>query len=164
MNKVVLVGHLAKDPVARVTKNGNEQSTFSIGVNDFKSFEESYFFNCTAWNSTAKYINNNLVKGQLVAVDGRLINRSYLNSENRKVYITEVVVDSIKAYGTIKKNQNNVENSFVQSEPQTQSMNNLNFSNNEIINNEIVYDVNSILNSTSNDDLEDDELVDWGSN
>lgn len=166
MNKVVLIGYLAKDPVQRITRNGVEQSSFSIGVNDFKNFEETYFFNCVAWNTTAKYINSNLIKGQLVAIDGRLITRSYLNAENKKVYITEITVDSIKAYGTIKKSQTNSENNFIQNNFEPQSINNSNVINNNINENAPIYDVNNILNSSSTDDLEDDNdiLIDWGSN
>lgn len=104
MNRVFLVGYLSKNPESRQTQKGLDQSNFSIGVNDLKRWEDSYFFNCVAWGQVAKYINDNIVKGQLVTIDGRLTQRSYTNNEGKNVNITEIIVDNIKTLGSNKKN------------------------------------------------------------
>lgn len=102
MNKVFLNGYLAADPKQRITSKGFEQSLFSIGVTDVSNFNQSYFFPCVAWNNQAKFINSNLKKGSFVSIDGRLTRRSYVDSEGKNVYITEVVVDNLKTYGNIR--------------------------------------------------------------
>lgn len=107
MNRVFLIGYLVRNPESRQTQKGIEQSNFSIGVNDIKRWEDSYFFNCVAWGQVAKYINENIIKGQLVTIDGRLTQRSYTNSENKNVNITEIIVDNIKTLGSNKKNNEN---------------------------------------------------------
>lgn len=108
MNKVILLGHLTNDPEQKTfnSKDGTEQtmSKFSIGVNDSRSWNQSFFFNCIAWGQIAEYINNNLHKGDFVSIDGRITNRNYINAEGKKIYITEVVADAIKNYGSKKNN------------------------------------------------------------
>ncbi len=103
MNKVVLLGFLAQDPVGKEFPEKNlVTSNFSVAVTDSRNYNQSYFFNCVAWNQTADYVNSNLHKGDFVAVDGRLTNRSYINKAGAKVYVTEVVVETIRNYGSRK--------------------------------------------------------------
>ncbi|MBR2858003.1 single-stranded DNA-binding protein, partial [bacterium] len=71
-----------------------------------KNYEDRYFFNCVAWSQQAKYINDNLKKGTFVAVDGRLIKRSYVNSEGKTIYVVEIIVDSIKNYSSVNSTKN----------------------------------------------------------
>lgn len=104
MNKVFLIGYLTKNPEPRQTQKGMDQSNFSIAVNDLKRWEDTYFFNCVAWGQVAKYINDNVIKGQLVTIDGRLTQRSYVNNENRNITINEIIVENIKTLGSNKKN------------------------------------------------------------
>ncbi len=109
MNKVLLLGYLASEPEIKnfESKTNNEETTLakvSIAVNDNKNRNISYFINCVAWNQNAQYIGEKLHKGDFVAIDGRLTNRNYVNSEGKKVYITEVQIDSIRNYGSKKIN------------------------------------------------------------
>lgn len=106
MNKVFLNGYLSTDPVKKITNTGKELSTFNIAVSDLKNYEDRYFFNCVAWSQQAKYINDNLKKGTFVAVDGRLIKRSYVNSEGKTIYVVEIIVDSIKNYSSVNSTKN----------------------------------------------------------
>lgn len=114
MNKVLLLGYLSNEPETRVfeAKNGNEESMLAkvtIAVSDIRNRNVSYFINCVAWNQIAQYISEKLHKGDFVAIDGRLTNRNYINNEGKKVYITEVSIDSIRNYGS-KKNSSSDEN------------------------------------------------------
>lgn len=102
MNRVFLSGFLAADPKQNFTSKGHEQSLFSVGVNDAKNYNESYFIPCVAWNKVAKFINEHLKKGSLVVIDGRLVRRSYTDSNNKNVYVMEIQVDSIKSFLTKK--------------------------------------------------------------
>lgn len=120
MNKVILLGYLSSEPETKVfeSKINNDESIlvrFSVGVNDIKNRDISYFINCVSWNQTAQYISDKLHKGDFVSIEGRLTNRSYVNNEGKKVYLTEIVVDSIRNYGS-KKNTDDVENDANKSE------------------------------------------------
>ena len=96
MNKVFMVGRLAQDPQQFVTQNGITQSRISVASSDNWNKNETYFFPCVAWQSTANFINSYLHKGDLVAIDGKLIRRSYVSKEGKTVYVVEVVIESIK--------------------------------------------------------------------
>lgn len=100
MNKVFMVGRLSQDPQQFVTQNGITQSRISIACNDSWNKNETYFFPCVAWQTTANFINSYLHKGDLVAIDGKLIRRSYVSKEGKTVYVVEVVVESIKPLST----------------------------------------------------------------
>lgn len=102
MNKVFVVGRLASDPQQFVTQNGITQSRVSIATSDNWNKNETYFFPCVAWQSTANFINTYLKKGDLVAIDGKLIRRSYLSKEGKTVYVIEIVIESIKPFGSNK--------------------------------------------------------------
>lgn len=114
MNKVILLGYLAAEPEVRHfdAKNGSEESILArinIAVNDMRNRNVSYFINCVAWNQTAQYIGEKLHKGDFVAVDGRLVNRNYVNKEGKKVYVTEVSIDAIRNYGSKKQDASTIE-------------------------------------------------------
>lgn len=111
MNKVFMVGRLAQDPQQFVTQNGITQSRISVASSDNWNKNETYFFPCVAWQSTANFINSYLHKGDLVAIDGKLIRRSYLSKEGKTMYIVEVVIESIKPLYT-KSNDSNIPSSL----------------------------------------------------
>ena len=108
MNKVFMVGRLAQDPQQFVTQNGITQSRISIASSDNWNKNETYFFPCVAWQSTANFINSYLHKGDLVAVDGKLIRRSYVSKEGKTVYVIEVVIESIKPLSSKNANVDSI--------------------------------------------------------
>lgn len=100
INRVVLVGRLTKDPDLRYTPNGIPVATFTLAVNrPFTSQSgerEADFIQCVVWRKQAENVANFLKKGSLVGVDGRIQTRNYENQEGRRVYVTEVVADSVQ--------------------------------------------------------------------
>ena len=96
MNKVILMGRLARDPELRSTPNGVSVCTFSLAVSRrFKNANGEYeadFINCVAWRQTAEFISKNFVKGRMLGVAGSLQTRSY-DKDGQKRYVTEVSVD-----------------------------------------------------------------------
>ncbi|MDP4467978.1 single-stranded DNA-binding protein [Staphylococcus hyicus] len=100
LNRVVLVGRLTKDPEFRTTPSGVDVSTFTLAVNrNFKSKDgeqQADFINCVVFRKQAENVKNYLSKGSLAGVDGRLQSRSYENKEGQRVYVTEVVCDSVQ--------------------------------------------------------------------
>lgn len=98
INRVVLVGRLTKDP--NFMENQVAVANFTVAVNrSFKNKsgeQEADFFNIVTFRKQAENVNNYLSKGSLVGIDGRLQSRSYENKEGQRVFVTEVVADSVQ--------------------------------------------------------------------
>ena len=125
LNRVVLVGRLTKDPEFRTTQNGVSVATFTLAVNrNFKNKngeQQADFINVVVFRQQAENVNNYLSKGNLAGVDGRIQSRSYENKEGQRVYVTEVLADSVQ-FLEPKNNQSN--NQPQQQSGQAQSGNN----------------------------------------
>ena len=110
INRVVLTGHLTKDPELKTTQSGLSVVQFVIGVQRRFVREdggrEADFISCVAWRKTAENIAKYFKKGQLIGVDGRIQTRSYDNRDGQRVYVTEVVVDNF-AFLSSQKGQGN---------------------------------------------------------
>ncbi|MBS4175207.1 single-stranded DNA-binding protein [Bacillus sp. FJAT-49736] len=100
MNRVVLVGRLTKDPELRYTPSGVAVATFTLAVNrtytNQQGEREADFINCVIWRKPAENVANFLKKGSLAGVDGRLQTRNYEGQDGRRVYVTEVVAESVQ--------------------------------------------------------------------
>lgn len=100
-NKVVLIGRLTKDPELRYTTNNIPVCSFTLAVN--RPFQSSTnndrnadFFNCTAWRKQAENVAKYVNKGSMVAIEGRLQTRDYMDEKiNARRYVTEIVCDSV---------------------------------------------------------------------
>ena len=58
--------------------------------------KEADFIRIVTWGKLAEICANNLTKGRLVGVDGRLQIRSYEGQDGQRKYITEVVAETVK--------------------------------------------------------------------
>lgn len=111
INRVVLVGRLTKDPETRVSQNNIAVTTFTLAVNrPFTSKNgnnEADFISCITFRKQAENVSQYLSKGSLAGIDGRLQTRNYENKEGQRVYVTEVVCESVQFLEPKKNNQNN---------------------------------------------------------
>ncbi|MFT8872805.1 MAG: single-stranded DNA-binding protein [Sporolactobacillus sp.] len=100
INRVVLVGRLTKNPELRYTPNGVAVTSFTLAVDrpfsNQQGEREADFIPVVVWRRQAENAANFLTKGSLAGVDGRVQTRNYENSEGRRVYVTEVVADSVQ--------------------------------------------------------------------
>ncbi|EGK6887745.1 single-stranded DNA-binding protein [Listeria monocytogenes] len=100
MNRVVLVGRLTKDPELRYTPAGVAVATFTLAVNrPFKNGQgeqEADFIQCVVWRKPAENVANFLKKGSLTGVDGRVQTRNYEGNDGKRVYVTEIVAESVQ--------------------------------------------------------------------
>jgi single-strand DNA-binding protein len=101
INRVVLVGRLTRDPELRKTTSGMSVASFTVAIDNPTSKDNqertTSFIPCTAWGQRADYITKYAFKGSLVAVDGRLNQRSYDSKDGRKVQVIEVVCDNVNS-------------------------------------------------------------------
>jgi single-strand DNA-binding protein len=76
--KLVVVGHLGRDPEMRYTQDGTPVTNFSVATSrrwnnpDGSQGEETAWFRVTAWRRLAETCNQYLQKGRLVLVEGEL--------------------------------------------------------------------------------------------
>ncbi|MBC1417939.1 single-stranded DNA-binding protein [Listeria fleischmannii] len=100
MNRVILVGRLTKDPELRYTPAGVAIATFTLAVNrtftNQQGEREADFINCVVWRKPAENVANFLKKGSLAGVDGRVQTRNYEGQDGKRVYVTEVVAESVQ--------------------------------------------------------------------
>ena len=103
INHVTLVGRLTKDPELRYTQEGAAVANVTLAVSrNFRNAAgeiETDFVNCSLWRKTAENTANYCRKGSVVGVSGRIQSRNYENQEGRRVYVTEVVAESVKFLG-----------------------------------------------------------------
>ncbi|OIJ17012.1 single-stranded DNA-binding protein [Anaerobacillus alkalilacustris] len=100
LNRVVLVGRLTRDPELRYTPNGIAVASITLAVNrpfsNQQGNREADFINVVIWRKQAENVANYLRKGSLAGIDGRLQTRNYENNEGKKVFIMEVVADTVQ--------------------------------------------------------------------
>lgn len=109
INRVILVGRLTKDPEYRQTPSGVSVATFTLAVNrtftNSQGEREADFINIVVFRKQAENVSKYLSKGSLAGVDGRIQSRSYENNEGRRVFVTEVVADSVQFMDSKGSNQ-----------------------------------------------------------
>lgn len=99
INKVILVGRLTKDPVLRKTQAGTSVTSFTVACSRRVGADkepQTDFINCVAWNRTADLVQTYVRKGNLVGVEGRIQTRNYDDEQGKKVYVTEVLCESVQ--------------------------------------------------------------------
>ncbi len=97
MNKVILIGNLARDPELRTTASGVSVCNFTIAVNrrfaNQQGVREADFINCVAWRQQGEFVSKYFQKGKKIGIVGALQVRSYEAQDGQKRYVTEVMVD-----------------------------------------------------------------------
>jgi single-strand DNA-binding protein len=100
VNRVVLIGRLTRDPnELRTSPSGVSVTSFTVAVDNRFSKQENNkadFIPVVVFNKTAEFICNYARKGALVAVEGRLQQRTYQNKENQTVNVLEVVAENVQ--------------------------------------------------------------------
>lgn len=107
INNVTLVGRLTKDIEIRKTNSGKSNASFSLAVNRRFKQEgqpDADFINCVAWGSVADALSKYTSKGSLIGITGRIQTRSY-ESNGKKVYVTEVIVNEVTFLESKKQDQ-----------------------------------------------------------
>ncbi|MEA4941045.1 MAG: single-stranded DNA-binding protein [Oscillibacter sp.] len=105
-NKIILMGHLTRDPELRRTGSGMAVTGFTLAVDrDFKSQngeKETNFIDIVAWRSTAEFVSKYFTKGRMAVVKGRLQFPDWTDRQGNKRCSAEVVADNMY-FGDSKK-------------------------------------------------------------
>ncbi len=105
LNKVMIIGHVGRDPEMRYTPGGRPVTSFSVYTSrtwvspEGERREETEWFNVVAWGTLAEICKQHLTKGQQVYVEGRLQTRGWEDPEGKKHFRTELVANEMIILG-----------------------------------------------------------------
>tara|TARA_R110001632_G_scaffold169003_6_gene287854 strand:+ start:793 stop:1131 length:339 start_codon:yes stop_codon:yes gene_type:complete len=105
-NKVQLIGRLGQEPEFTTFSDGNKIAKFSMATDDsYKDkdgvkVERSYWHNIIVKGGLVKVVESYIKKGQEIAVEGKLTNRSWEDKEGNKKYTTEILVNELLLLGS----------------------------------------------------------------
>tara|TARA_R100001143_G_scaffold46656_1_gene41668 strand:- start:249 stop:620 length:372 start_codon:yes stop_codon:yes gene_type:complete len=100
VNKVILVGHVGKDPDIRATSSGDTVASFSLATNTgYGENKTTDWHNVSVFGKSADFVRNYVKKGAQVYVEGSIRNRSYVDKSGNKKYVTEVKAFTVQALG-----------------------------------------------------------------
>jgi single-strand DNA-binding protein len=100
-NRVKLIGHLGADPEIRTLESGRKVAIFRVATNSSytndkgERVEDTQWHPIVAWGKLAEISEKHLTKGKKVAVEGKLVHRTYETKDGEKRYITEVNCDEL---------------------------------------------------------------------
>ncbi len=103
-NSVQLIGNIGKDPEVKSFEK-SKKASFSIATNESyknqkgEKIEETQWHNVVVWGKLADIVEKYLKKGNEVAIEGKLVHRSYETATGEKRYITEINVNDLVMLG-----------------------------------------------------------------
>jgi single-strand DNA-binding protein len=104
-NKVHLIGHLGGKPEVKDTEKGKKLAQFRVATSEIyhnakgEKVTETQWHRVIAWGKLAEIVEKYFDKGKEVAIEGKLINRSYTDKEGIKKYITEIQANDLLMLG-----------------------------------------------------------------
>lgn len=96
-NKVQLIGRIGQNPEILTFENGNKMAKFRIATNETyknakgEKVEDTQWHNVTVWGKQADTIEKYVTKGSEIAVEGKLVTRTFETKEGEKRTKTEIV-------------------------------------------------------------------------
>jgi single-strand DNA-binding protein len=105
LNKVMIIGHLGRDPEMRYTPNGRPVTTFSVATSrnwstaDGEKRAETEWFNVVTWGNLAEICKQYLTKSQQVYIEGRLQTHHWEDNEGVKHSSVEIVANEMMMLG-----------------------------------------------------------------
>lgn len=105
VNKIILIGHLGKDPEVRKMTNGESVTNVSLATTETRKDksgskqEKTEWHNLVFYRRLAEIAGEYPRKGSLVYIEGRIQSRKYTTREGQERYITEIIVNEMQMLG-----------------------------------------------------------------
>ena len=100
-NRVQLIGNLGANPEVKQFDGGKKMARFSLATTESykndkgEKIKETQWHNLVAWDKLAGLVETYLTKGNEIAVEGKLMTRSWQDKNGQKRYITEIVMNEM---------------------------------------------------------------------
>lgn len=101
LNKMMAIGNVGTDPEMRYTPNGNPVTSFRLATgrsytaSDGERKQETEWFTVVAWNQLAEQVNQYLVKGRRVYVEGRLKSNTWTSQDGQSRFRNEIIANRV---------------------------------------------------------------------
>ncbi len=98
INNVVILGRLTKTPMLQTTNSGKKSSFISIATTTYNAHlkkNKTNYVSIKLWGQTAEYAAKKGKKGMEVSVEGIVKTSSYVNEQDKQVFVTEVVAEKV---------------------------------------------------------------------
>ena len=100
LNRIIIMGRLARDPELRRTQTGTPVASFRLAVDrDFKDKStgerSTDWIDVVAWRATAEFVSRYFTKGRMAVVEGRLQIRDWTDRDGGKRRSAEVIADNV---------------------------------------------------------------------
>lgn len=115
-NKVQLIGNIGIEPKITMLESGKKVARFSMATNAYyrnaegEKVQSTQWHAIVAWNTKAELIEQHTYKGKEIAIEGKLVSRTYTNVEGMKCYVTEIIAHEILLFGAKTETTNNSSN------------------------------------------------------
>lgn len=101
INKVILVGFVAKDPEVREAQ-GAKVATITLATNERYKTKNGEVKENTEWHTLvcwrqAEFVEKYIAKGAQIYVEGKLRTRSWEDQSGSRRYVTEIVVNDLQS-------------------------------------------------------------------
>lgn len=102
VNKVIIIGHLGRDPEMKYLPSGQAVANFSVATDesykdkDGQKVEKTEWHRITVWGKQAEFCGNFLAKGRLVYVEGKLETRKWTDKDGVEKYTTEIKAERVQ--------------------------------------------------------------------
>jgi single-strand DNA-binding protein len=111
LNKVMIIGHLGRDPELRYTQTGTPVATLNIATSEGftdrsgNKTERTEWHRVVVWERQAETCNTYLKKGSLVYVEGSLQTRQWQDQQGQTRYTTEIKAQRVQFLDTRRGQQ-----------------------------------------------------------
>jgi len=105
LNKVMLIGHVGKDPEIRMIPSGKSVANFSIATTEKytdksgQKVETTEWCNIVIWEPLSKIVEQYVKKGNLLYLEGKIKTRTWDDPDGKKCYATDIVCHSMQMLG-----------------------------------------------------------------
>ena len=105
LNKVIIIGHLGKDPEVRDV-NGQSVANFSVATSkewtdkNGEKQKKTEWHKVQAWGKLADLAGKYLSKGRQACIEGELATRKWTDKDGVDRYVTEIVAKNIVFVGS----------------------------------------------------------------
>jgi single-strand DNA-binding protein len=106
-NKIILTGRITKDPNLKYLESGKAHVGFQIAVDGYDKDKQADFFHVATFGHTAEFISKYVNQGDLLLVEGRLVNNNWITKDGEKRYSVQIIAQQVQLLR--KKNTANEE-------------------------------------------------------
>lgn len=112
INRVFLIGHLARDPEYKNTSSDSAVCSFTLATNETwydkerTKQERTEWSKIETWGKLADICHKHLKKGDQAFIEGKLRTRDYVDKKGEKKYVTEIIAANVQFIGRSHEKSN----------------------------------------------------------